>query len=179
MSAGYSCKIVITTFCTGALLPGQGPARVMENQVQRLCLHRSVYLDKRKKLNVNNVVFLCPEMESNFLVCLKFCKTRCRASVDTASTGTVRGVAHRCACVLCWARAQGPTHVMDRKVVLVDGPRSCRSQLIVVHLCSSSSSSLTCKSSKISLLKKTILVHFCSMLLCFYLCTRCGRGLPT
>ena len=143
-------------------MPGQGPARVMENQVQRLCLHRSVYLDKRQKLNVKHIygsvqshfVFLCPEMESNFLVCLKFCKTRCRASVDTASTGTVRGVAHRCAGVLCWARAQGPTHVMDRKVVLVDRPRSCRSQLVVVHLRSSSSSSLTCKSSKISLLKK-------------------------
>ena len=46
-----------------------------------------------------------------------------------ASTRTESGTGHGCA-VPC----QGPARVKDRKVVLVDGPRSCRLQLVVVYL---------------------------------------------
>ena len=60
----------------------------------------------------------------------------------------------------CAVSGQGPMCVMDKKVVLVDGPHSCRSQLCSSSLSSTSSLSMTCKNSKIPLLQKLLLFIF-------------------
>ena len=53
-----------------------------------------------------------------------------KSGVDRASTSrTGRGAGHGCA-----VPGQGPTRVMDQKVVSVDGPRSCNLQLVIVYL---------------------------------------------